>query len=301
MELSFVMRLRIAAAAAVGIVVIGIIGWPLTQPADPSGVVSLAAGAVSITEAVTCVGLAVLVGVIAYFFSWPYGREIASVAVPAGLGVWAIRSGKVAGLMQQNPSAVQRYEILHGLGFEASFWVLAVLAGLLGVFIAQKLVPAGEGSKATPAAKARLSKSIGIVVITLVGSVLVGQFCIKLLAQDVRVFDTSLGWLTGQPAIGQTCFAVAVAFGIVGFAAKKLLGVGYVWPIISTGLVSGFIAVFYAKQDMLDLLCQRAGAVFFGHAGLAILPVQMVAFGSLGAIGGYWLAVRFEYRHKHVK
>ena len=39
MELSWPMKLRIAAAAGVGVVLIGIVGWPLAVPTDPFGAV----------------------------------------------------------------------------------------------------------------------------------------------------------------------------------------------------------------------------------------------------------------------
>jgi hypothetical protein len=39
--------------------------------------------------------------------------------------------------------------------------------------------------------------------------------------------------------------------------------------------------------------------MFFSNAAISILPVQMVAFGTLGSITGYWLAVRYKYRREH--
>ncbi|GAG08892.1 unnamed protein product, partial [marine sediment metagenome] len=82
MELSWLMKLRIAAAAAVGILLLGFLAWPLVAPSEPLGVVTVAA--VSLFDAVTLVVLACLAGFIAYFLSWPYGRQIAVLAVPSG-------------------------------------------------------------------------------------------------------------------------------------------------------------------------------------------------------------------------
>ena len=72
MELSWLMKLRIIAAVAVGAVLIGFLAWPLAQPPEPFDVVSIPGFAGSVALA----GLAFLVGLIAYFLSWPYGREI---------------------------------------------------------------------------------------------------------------------------------------------------------------------------------------------------------------------------------
>jgi hypothetical protein len=70
MELSWAMKLRIAAAAGIGTVLIGILAWPLTAPSETTG-------AVSQTGAFILLVLALLAGVMAYFVSRPYDREIA--------------------------------------------------------------------------------------------------------------------------------------------------------------------------------------------------------------------------------
>ncbi|MHC4635801.1 MAG: hypothetical protein ACYSYU_11425 [Planctomycetota bacterium] len=44
MELSLLMKFRICAAMGLGVVLIGILAWPLAAPLDPFGVVSVPAG-----------------------------------------------------------------------------------------------------------------------------------------------------------------------------------------------------------------------------------------------------------------
>jgi hypothetical protein len=72
-ELSWLMRLRIAAAAAVGVVLIGILAWPLAAPPEPFGVVL--ASNLSFGGALTLAALAFSVGFIGYFISWPHGHS----------------------------------------------------------------------------------------------------------------------------------------------------------------------------------------------------------------------------------
>ena len=91
MNLSWLMKLRIAAAVATGVVLIGFLAWPLVAPAEPFAVVSLLAETISIADTIALAGLAFLAGFMAYFLSWPHGREIGILAVPAGLSVWAVR------------------------------------------------------------------------------------------------------------------------------------------------------------------------------------------------------------------
>jgi hypothetical protein len=100
-----------------------------------------------------------------------------------------------------------------------------------------------------------------------------------------------------QPAIGQVVFAVLVSFGLAAFAVKKYLNVSYIWPTIASALVTAFAVSAYGRQ--VQHLAQQWPATFFSNSVVSILPVQMVAFGTLGSIAGYWMAVRFDYWRKH--
>jgi hypothetical protein len=46
-------------------------------------------------------------------------------------------------------------------------------------------------------------------------------------------------------------------------------------------------------------LVQNWPAAFFPNSVISILPIQMVAFGTLGSVAGYWMAIRYEYWRKH--
>ena len=109
MELSWFMKLRITVAVAIGVVFIGFLAWPLVAPSDGVHIVTLFAGNLSIVGAISLMVLAFLVGVVAYFAAWPHGREIGILAVPAGLGVWAVRTDSVSSLLRSN-SSVSHYQ-----------------------------------------------------------------------------------------------------------------------------------------------------------------------------------------------
>ena len=296
MKLSWLMRLRIAAAVATGVVLIGFLAWPLVAPAEPFAVVSLLGETISIADTIALAGLAFLAGLLAYFLSWPHGREIGILAVPAGLSVWAVRCGSMAGLMQLNPTLARRQALFATLRWEPVFWLALVAAGFVGVLLGQKI--AKQETKLDKSPEKSNSNMIN-KAIALLGSVLIAQFFISILAQDLRVFDSKLGSVAAQPATGQIVFAVLVSFGVAAFAVKKFLNVGYIWPIIAGALVTGFAITTYGRQDVLQYLLQRWPATFFSNSVNSILPVQMVAFGTLGSIAGYWLAVRYNYWRKH--
>jgi len=296
MELSWPMKLRITAAVATGILLLGFLAWPLVAPSEPLGVVTIAA--VSLFDALALVVLACLAGFIAYFLSWPYGAEIAVLAVPSGLAVWALRSGNIAGLMLQNPTVAQRQELFASLRWEPIFWLAVVAAGLGGALLAEKIKqtpqPNQVEEKHNPLRNSYLNAALALV-----GSGLIAQLCIRLFARDISFFDSKLGPVTAQPELGQIIFAVSASFVIAAFVVKRFLNAGYIWPITASALVTWFAITAHCKQPILQHMQMRWPAVFFPNSTIAILPLQMVAFGTLGSIAGYWLAVRYNYWRKH--
>jgi len=346
-ELSWLMKLRIATAVAVGVILIGILSWPLAEPPALSGIVSLSS--ITLGRAITLVAMAILAGFLAYFFSWPYGLQIAILAVPAGLAIWAVRSGDIASLMQLNPTSLQyRKEIYASLKWEPLFWLLIVAAGFIGVllahityyknakrpqistssqeqnetkskpglwwlfqyaptvtflkislgFTADQILQKPESEKPEQKPNSRLNIYLNAAV-ALVGSALIAQVCMIVFAQDIKLFDSKLDTVVAQPAVGQIVLAVLLAFGIAAFVVKKFLNAGYIWPIIASAFITAFIINIYGGQEILQHLVQNHPANFFSSPIMAILPVQMVAFGTIGSVVGYWLAVRFNYWRQH--
>lgn len=283
MELSWPMKLRIAAAATIGVLLIGVLAWPM---AEPFGRV----GAMETRDAMVLVVLAFVAGLVGYFVSWPFGREIGILAVPSGLTIWAVRSGSMAGLIQLNPTADQRMAIMTSLKWEPFFWLTIVAAGFVGVLLARKLMPNKNQAKHEES-KSGPGKYLN-AIIALVCSVAIAQFCIRIIAQDVR-----LGSVIGQPAVGQVVFAILVSFGCAAFVAKKFLNVSYIWPSIASAFVTAVMTSIYAKD--VPYLVQNWPAAFFPNSVVSVLPVQMVTFGTLGSVAGYWMAIRYDYWRKH--
>jgi hypothetical protein len=286
-ELSWPVKLKVTATLLLGVILIGLFGWPLVAPVEPFGVTSVPA----LRGAVTLLGLAVLVGFIGYFISKPLGREIGVLAVPSGLAIWAVRCGNMTELMRLNSTLPQRQALFASLKWEPIFWLAIVAAGFGGVLVGQYLV-SRPSSLVPPSRQASSVKNLISGIIATVASVFIAQFCIGIFAQDIRIADPKLGSVVAQPATGQIVFAVLVSFGIAGFLVKKFLNAGYVWPIVASALVTGFTVITHLKQETLQQLVERHPPAFFSSTGLSILPVQIVSFGVLGSIAGYWLAVR---------
>jgi hypothetical protein len=300
-ELSWLIKLRIAVVAALGGVVIGFLAWPLAAPSDP--LAPMRFSDISLGAAITLVLLAFLLGFAAYFLSWPYGREIGILAAPAGLAVWAVRSGTMAQLMQLNPTLAQRQALFLGLEWEPVFWLLVVAAGFAGVLVGQKIRlsprPAKTAQERNPNSDKYLSSVIN-VLIALAASVLIAQFFIRVFAQSVQMGLAVAYPAIAQPAVGQIALAVFVSFGLAAFAVKKFVGLSYIWPVIASTFVTAFSINIYTKQEVFEHFAQSWPATFFPNAVISVLPVQMVAFGTLGSIAGYWLAIRYNYWRKAV-
>jgi len=293
MELSWVMKLRIATVIVVGAVLIGILAWPLAASSDPIGPVRLSN--TNFVKVIILVLLALVVGFIAYFVSWPFGREIGVLAVPSGLAIWAVRSGSVAQLIQSNPTLSQRQTLLAALKWEPFFWLLIIAAGFAGVLLGQKILPKSEKAVLQTKSGNKQNKSLN-AVIALVISVIIIQLCIKIFARDTMMSDNKL---VVQPAVGQIVFALLVSFGLTAFIVKKFLSISYIWPILAGAFVTTFNIITYAKQDVLQYFVGRYPATVFSSVIVSILPVQMMALGALGSIAGYWLAVSYSYQPKN--
>jgi hypothetical protein len=204
----------------------------------------------------------------------------------------------MAGLMLQNPTAVQRQALFASLRWEPIFWLAVVAAGLGGSLLAEKIRKTSQPNQVeeehSPPRNIYLN-----AVLALVGSSVVAQFCLRLFACDISFFDSKLGLVTAQPEPGQIIFAVSASFLAAAFVVKRFLNAGYIWPIAASAPVTWFAITAHCKQQILQYMQAYWPAVFFPSSTVAVSPLQMVAFGTLGSIAGYWLAVRYNYWRKY--
>ncbi len=295
MELTWINKLRIFAVAALGVVAIGILAWPLAAPADPLQPVR--AWNISFFGTIILLLLAFGVGFAGYFIAWPHGREIGILGVPLGLAVWAGWSGPMRVLTQALNKPQQREALLRSLRFEPAYWLLIVAAGFAGVLAAQYLRPGSGPSPSLARIKGRLNQGVYLnVAIALLVSTIVIAFLTGVFAQDLC---TSYEMVAAQPAVGQIFFAILGAFGVAAFVVKKFLNLSYLWPAVAAVLVLPFADAVYGNSQTITKFAETQPAPFFPHAIFAILPLQFVALGALGAVTGYWMAIRYEYWRQH--
>jgi hypothetical protein len=295
MELSWANKARIGAAAALGIIVIGVVAWPLAVPEDPLAPVR--STQISFSGTLLLLVLAFAAGLVGYFLTWPHGREIAILVVPFGLVAWVLRSGPMQTLTQAYTTPAARQALLQSLQFEPVFWLVVVAAGFIGVLVAQRLRP-GSGTPLTfSLLKSHLRPNVALSgAAALLMGTLLAHFALGIFAQDLST--TAVGAAT-QPTIGQIIPAGIAAFAIAGFAVKKLFGLSYVWTAVTSVFVIPFAYIRYGRPDTIAKFAESYPAAFFPHAVLAISPLQTVALGAIGSVLGYWLAVRYDHWRKH--
>jgi len=308
MELTSINKLRIAAVAVLGIVVIGMLAWPLAAPADPMAPVR--AGNIGAAGTLLLLVLAFGLGFAGYFIAWPHGREIGILTVPFGLTVWAGRSGPLRVLTQAHAEPFEREALAFSLRFEAVYWLLLVAAGFAGVLVAQYLrTPPQESGKA-PGEKRKSMGDSGLLrllpadlssylltgLLALVAAVPISHFFVGVFVQDVAPSENAT--LT-QPATGQIVFGVVAAFAVAAFVVKKFIDLSYVWPVLGSIFLIGFAQSLHGGAETIRQFAETRPATFFPHSVLALLPIQLVALGSLGSVIGFWLAVRYDWWRQH--
>jgi hypothetical protein len=274
-------------------VVVGVWAWSWAAPNDPMGLVRTSN--MSLANQVLLIGVAGLLGFVCYYLAWPYGFEVGVLAVPAGLAVWASRSGSVASLLQAFPSAEQRVNVFSGLRWDAFYWVLVVFAGIGGAYVARKLSP----SPSLPIKEAydapKLPASIGPVVAVL-ASLLVAQLLLNGFSQDVRVTNEMIA---SQPVTRQAAFATMIAFGGAAYLVRHFFNVSYIWSLLAAPLLYCLGTFVHTRTTVLAGLAEQYPAICLSNALFGIIPIQLISFGSIGAVIGYWLAIRYRYWRNH--
>ncbi len=292
MELSWINKVRIGAVITLGVVFVGVLAWPLAAPQDPTSPVR--SSDIGFIGTIGLLALSFAVGIASFFVAWPHGREIGILAVPFGLATWALRCGPMQSLTQSHVTVQARQELVRSLVFEPLYWLLIVSAGFVGVLVAQCIC--SDRSSKISVAKIRGCLKPNAVVIGLLAllvAVLASVFFIGAFAQDL---PTSVA---AQPRRGQIVFAGIGAFAVAGFIVKKFFDLDYTWPALAGVFVIPFSKIAYYRADMIEKFAETQPATFFPHAVFAVLPVQLVAFGAIGSVIGYWLAIQYQYWRQH--
>ncbi len=297
-SVSWLIRIRTCLAIAVGAFVMGYLAWPMVKPFYPGSAVSFFQGDISTPEAVILVVLAFIVGFVGYFASYPYGTRIALLAVPAGMCVWSFRGGAMSDLLRLNHTFEDRLSVYSALRWEGVYWLLLALAGALGVMVASFIIQP-RGMKRVEDDQINFKKeNITQIAIAFFVGIVVVHVAMMLLIQDVRMYDQELKTVIGQPEKAQIAFGVLVAFGLAAFLIKLFLKMSYIIPALGSALYVFVGYKFSARPDVIEYMAAQWPVSFYPMAVAGVLPIEIVSYGVIGSITGYWIAIKYDQWRK---
>jgi hypothetical protein len=291
-NIHWLMRIRILASLGAGALLVGAIGYVFLRPEDPLGAISLFTGHITIIDALLVILLGLLAGAAATLACYPIGTILGPYAAPAGLGVLALFTGGIKQLLLTNASFEQRNALYGTLRFESLLWLAVCAAGYAAVLLTTKLTHKKAvvlHPEAVPQKKNDPWVNALIAVVVAAAGV---YFTIGIFVRDIRRIDEKLGYVVGMPGNGQIAFGVFVSVGLAAFLAKRFLRTHFIPVII--GVIALYIGLFtkLIGSETLRHIVEQWPVDFFPHAIYAITPIQFVSFSVLGAITGYWTAVR---------
>jgi hypothetical protein len=111
---------------------------------------------------------------------------------------------------------------------------------------------------------------------------------------------SSGGFVTGEPLTPQIAVGLMIAFGIAAAVVKLVFNFGWHVLLAVTAILNVGVMMLGGNPVLVGQMAQRWPAATFASSPFAILPVQIVAFGTLGSVLGYWLTVRYNIWRKEV-
>ena len=289
----WLMRIRILIALGTGSLIVGAIGHHVIKPADPLGAISLFTGEISAADAAIVIALGFAAGIVATLLCYPIGNILGPYAAPAGVAILALCSGSIKELLLTHSELSARTAMYSFFRWEALLWLGVCAAGYAGVLLTTKLI--GTKTIVTgehqPETENKSAMWINAVIGAVVTAIIV-KFAIGIFAQNVPAIDQNLGKVIGRPGNGQIAFAILVSVGLAAFVVKRFLQVHYIPVII--GAIALYFAIFtqFIGSDTLAYMAKTWNPSFFSNAIFAVIPVQIASFSVIGAMTGYWIAVR---------
>jgi hypothetical protein len=191
----------------------------------------------------------------------------------------------MSNLLTYNNEMKELHNVYMSFRWEGIFWFLVIAAGYLGVKAAASAC--GDTSQWEQEKKKPMP---GDMIVPILATCAIAWAVVSLLLQSPKLPTTDSGTLYSQPRQAQAAFALMAGFGVAGYAVKRFINIRYEIPAAST-VVFSLAAAIYAGRDSMHTISINMPPTFFMSPICALLPVQTIAFGTLGILIGYSIAV----------
>lgn len=287
-------RIRILVSALLGIIIIGVLAWPLVKPVDQVDVINIK----SVPKIIITLAITFVTTLLSYLLTFPQGSRIAIITVPFGLSVWAVKTANIGDNFGSIDTSAGRIDFYNSLIAEPILWLLIISSGFLAVYLCSLFHQQKKENKTEIKQNRETLNAITRFILGIAASIAIAYFLITILAQDVTMRDNEIGWIMAQPGNGQIAFAAFSAFACASFVTKKYFSIHYAASVIASVLLSIAGIFFYTRNVDIEYLTQNWPSVFFKNQFGTILPIQMVTFGTLGAIAGFWMVNCYQHWQK---
>ncbi len=304
-------KIRVAVVLAIGIVIFSTVGWSFARPWDPVGDLTVLSHHQPLRMIFMVLLLALISTALAIVVSGRWVREIAPLAVPAGLSAFSVLTGGIFALLLKHNQLPGRSRMFHHFSGEAVFWFVLVIAGFILAHLSFVFFRRGSAAKSPsappPEAKTAFikrfvtnfinSRETRAAILALIGTCIVAAILLMLLAQSQAVKITLPNQrvisAASVPDLGQNIFAVFTAFLLATMLFQHLLSAP-LWSFIPAPLIVAVFAYSGAAHQVIQVpLAQVAPTFILPSMRIAtILPVQYIGLGTLAVIAGYWFSIR---------
>ncbi|MGE4286735.1 MAG: hypothetical protein AB7F23_09055 [Phycisphaerae bacterium] len=293
-ELKIVDRLRMIIASLAGMTCFGVLMWPLCSGNTGQEPISLATGSFSPLSAILVVMTAFLLGSAGFLIGGCKRSTYGNLASLAGLSVWAIRTVPLADSLMYADDAAGRFHLYTAYRWEVFFWLIVVLAGHFGSrFTAMMIAGKVEVPRESCLNKFKWFDYAFIVPVGI--AALIGFIGASLLVVGIQLPFAMFGFkqegfLSLQPSQQQIAFGLILAFGIGGYLVRRKCKACIEQIYLAVAVLAFCCYVFLAGKGKIEALSANFSPEYFASPLAAILPIQFVVFGSLGAWAGWFMA-----------
>jgi hypothetical protein len=310
MNTPLLIKIRVAVVLAIGIVIFSTVGWSFARPWDPVGDLTVLSHHQPLQMAFMVLLVALISTAVAVAVSGRWAREIAPLAVPAGLSAFSVLTGGIFALLLKHNQLSGRSSMFYHFAGESVFWFVLVIAGFILAYLSFAFFRLGPAVKNSPAPLPEVkpafikrfianfnSREMGTAVSALIGTCIIAAILLTLLVQSqsvkVTLLDQRVVLAACVPDPGQNIFAVFTAFLLATMLFQHLLNAP-LWPFIPAPLIVAVFAYASAAHHAVQgPLAQVAPTFILPSIRIAtVLPVQYIGLGTLAVIAGYWFSMR---------